>query len=145
MRTYSATARDAEESREWFVVDATGKNLGRLATQIAAVLKGKHKPIYTPSMDCGDFVIVVNAEKIQVTGQKLDDKTYYRFSGYPSGLREISLREQLKDHPERVIQSAVMGMLNRNRQRRQLIKKLKVYAGPEHPHQAQQPKPFPLA
>ncbi len=145
MRTYSATARDAEESREWFVVDAAGQNLGRLATQIASVLKGKHKPIYTPGMDCGDFVIVVNADKIAVTGGKLDDKTYYRFSGYPSGLAEITLRDQLKNHPERVIQAAVLGMLNRNRQRRQLIKKLKVYAGPEHPHQAQQPKPFPLA
>ncbi len=145
MRTYSATARDAEESREWFVVDAAGQNLGRLATQIASVLKGKHKPIYTPGMDCGDFVIVVNADKISVTGGKLDDKMYYRFSGYPSGLAEISLRDQLKNHPERVIQAAVLGMLNRNRQRRQLIKKLKVYAGPEHPHQAQQPKPFPLA
>jgi large subunit ribosomal protein L13 len=145
MRTYSATARDAEESREWFVVDAAGQNLGRLATQIASVLKGKHKPIYTPGMDCGDFVIVVNADKISVTGQKLDSKIYYRYSGYPSGLAEVSLRDQLRKHPERVIQAAVLGMLNRNRQRRQLIKKLKVYAGPEHPHQAQQPKPFPLA
>jgi large subunit ribosomal protein L13 len=145
MRTYSATARDAEESREWFVVDAAGQNLGRLATQIASVLKGKHKPIYTPSMDCGDFVVVINADKISVTGQKLDSKIYYRYSGYPSGLAEVTLRDQLKKHPERVIQAAVMGMLNRNRQRRQLIKKLKVYAGPEHPHQAQQPKPFPLA
>ncbi len=145
MRTYSATAKDAEESRQWYVVDATGQTLGRLATQIANVLKGKHKPIYTPSMDCGDFVVVVNADKIKVTGRKLDQKLYYRFSGYPSGLSEISLRDQLKDHPERVIQAAVLGMLNRNRLRRQLIKKLKVYAGPEHPHQAQQPKPFPLA
>lgn len=145
MRTYSATAQDAEESREWFVVDATGKTLGRLATQIANVLKGKHKPIYTPGMDCGDFVVVVNADKVKVTGHKLDQKFYYRYSGYPSGLAEISLRDQLKNHPERVIQSAVQGMLNRNRLRRQLIKKLKVYAGPEHPHQAQQPKPFPLA
>ncbi len=145
MRTYTATAKDAEESREWFVVDAAGKNLGRLATQIANVLKGKHKPIYTPGMDCGDFVIVINAEKIRVTGHKLDQKIYYRFSGYPGGLAEISLRAQLKDHPERVIQAAVQGMLNRNRLRRQLIKKLKVYAGGEHPHAAQQPKPFPLA
>ncbi len=144
MRTYSATASDAEESREWFVVDATGKTLGRLATQIANVLKGKHKPIYTPSMDCGDFVIVVNADKVKVTGHKLDQKIYYRYSGYPGGLGEISLRDQLKDHPDRVIQSAVLGMLNRNRLRRQLIKKLKVYAGPQHPHDAQQPKPFPL-
>jgi len=120
-------------------------NLGRLATQIASVLKGKHKPIYTPSMDCGDFVIVINADKIYVTGSKLDDKMYYRYSGYPGGLSEISLRKQLATHPDRVIQSAVMGMLARNRLRRQLIKKLKVYAGSEHPHAAQQPKPFPLA
>ncbi|MCX7706759.1 MAG: 50S ribosomal protein L13 [Anaerolineae bacterium] len=145
MRTYTATAKDVEESREWYVVDAAGKNLGRLATQIAIVLRGKHKPMYTPGMDCGDYVIVVNAEKVQVTGRKLDQKFYYRYSGYPSGLSEISLRDQLKDHPERVIQAAVRGMLNRNRLRRQLLKKLKVYAGPEHPHAAQQPKPFPLA
>lgn len=145
MRTYSATASDAEESREWYVVDATGKTLGRLATQIAAVLKGKHKPIYTPGMDCGDYVVVINAEKVYVTGRKLEQKTYYRFSGYPSGLRETKLRDQLAKHPERVIQAAVNGMLNRNRQRRQLMGKLKVYAGPEHPHQAQQPKPFPFA
>jgi large subunit ribosomal protein L13 len=145
VRTYSATAKDAEESREWYVVDAAGLNLGRLATQIANVLKGKHKPIYTPGMDCGDFVVVVNADKIRVTGRKLDQKIYYRFSGYPGGLMEVSLRDQLDDHPERVITAAVLGMLNRNKLRRQLIKKLKVYAGPEHPHQAQQPKPFPLA
>jgi large subunit ribosomal protein L13 len=145
VRTYSATASDAEASREWYVVDATGQTLGRLATQIANVLKGKHKPIYTPGMDCGDFVIVVNAEKIRVTGDKLDDKYYYRYSGYPSGLSEIPLRRQLQDHPDRVITAAVNGMLARNRLRRQLMRKLKVYAGPEHPHQAQQPKPFPLA
>lgn len=145
MRTYSATASDADASREWFVVDATGKTLGRLATQIANVLKGKHKPIYTPGMDCGDFVVVVNADKVKITGRKLDQKFYYRFSGYPGGLTEISLRDQLRDHPERVLEDAVMGMLNRNRMRRQLIRKLKVYAGPQHPHQAQQPKPFPLA
>ena len=145
MRTYSATAADAEASREWYVVDATGQNLGRLATQIASVLKGKHKPIYTPGMDCGDFVVVINAEKIRVTGNKLDQKHYYRYSGYPSGLTEISLRRQLATHPDRVIQSAVLGMLARNKLRRQLIKKLKVYAGGEHPHTAQQPKPFPLA
>ena len=97
MRTYSATAADAEASREWYVVDATGQNLGRLATQIANVLKGKHKPIYTPGMDCGDFVVVINAEKIRVTGGKLDDKTYYRYSGYPGGLHEVTLRKQLGD------------------------------------------------
>lgn len=145
MRTYSATAAEAEENREWYVVDATGQTLGRLATQIATVLKGKHKPMYTPGMDCGDYVVVVNAERVRVTGRKLEQKIYYRWSGYPSGLNEIKLREQLVKHPERVIQAAVNGMLNRNRLRRQLMGKLKVYAGPEHPHQAQQPKPFPLA
>lgn len=145
MRTYSATAADAEASREWYVVDAAGKNLGRLATQIANVLKGKHKPIYTPGMDCGDFVVVINAEKIRVTGGKLDDKIYYHFSGYPGGLIEVTLRKQLANHPERVLEAAVLGMLARNKLRRQLIKKLKVYAGGEHPHAAQQPKPFPLA
>jgi len=145
VRTYSATAADAEANREWYIVDATGKNLGRLATQIANVLKGKHKPIYTPSMDCGDFVIVINADKIRVTGNKLDQKYYYHYSGYPGGLVSVPLRKQLSSHPDRVIQSAVLGMLARNKLRRQLIKKLKVYAGGEHPHQAQQPKPFPLA
>ena len=143
MRTYSATAEELEASRQWYVVDATGMTLGRLATQIAAVLQGKHKPIYTPGLDCGDFVIVVNAEKVRVTGHKPDQKFYYRYSGYPSGLTAVSLRDQLAHHPERVIQAAVKGMLARNKLRRQLIKKLKVYAGPEHPHQAQQPKPFP--
>lgn len=145
MRTYSATASEVEAAREWYVVDATGQTLGRLATQIAMVLRGKHKPMFTPGLDCGDFVIVINADKVRVTGRKLDQKFYYRYSGYPSGLSEISLREQLDKHPERVIEAAVKGMLARNRLRRQLIKKLKVYAGPEHPHQAQQPKPFPFA
>jgi large subunit ribosomal protein L13 len=145
VRTYSATAGDIEASREWYVVDAAGQNLGRLATQIATVLRGKHKPLYTPGLDCGDFVIVVNADKVRVTGRKLDQKHYYRYSGYPGGLAEISLRDQLAKHPERVIEAAVKGMLARNRLRRQLVSKLKVYAGPQHPHQAQQPKPFPLA
>ena len=145
MRTYSATADEVEAQRGWYVVDATGITLGRLATQIATVLRGKHKPIFTPGLDCGDFVIVVNADKVHVTGRKLDQKLYYRFSGYPGGLTSTSLRDQLEHHPERVIEAAVKGMLARNKLRRQLIKKLKVYAGPEHPHQAQQPKPFPLA
>jgi large subunit ribosomal protein L13 len=145
VRTYSATADDIEASREWYVVDAAGQNLGRLATQIATVLRGKHKPLYTPGLDCGDFVIVVNADKVHVTGRKLDQKLYYRYSGYPGGLTEITLRDQLAKHPERVIEAAVKGMLARNRLRGQLIRKLKVYAGPQHPHQAQQPKPFPLA
>ena len=143
MRTYSATASDAQANCQWYVVDATGMNLGRLATQIATVLKGKHKPIYTPSMDCGDYVVVINADKVRVTGRKLDQKLYYRYSGYPGGLKAIRLRDQLATHPDRVIQAAVKGMLPRTRLGRQLIKKLKVYAGAEHPHQAQQPKPFP--
>lgn len=131
-----------EISRDWYVVDANGQNLGRLATQIASVILGKNKPDYTPGVDNGDFVIVINAERVQVTGNKLDEKFYYRHSNYPGGLKSISLRDQLKKFPERVIQSAVWGMLPHNRYGRQLIKKLKVYAGPEHPHAAQQPKPL---
>jgi len=143
VRTYSATANDAQASCEWYMVDATGMTLGRLATQIATVLKGKHKPIYTPSMDCGDYVIVINADKVRVTGRKLDQKIYYHFSGYPGGLKEVLLRDQMSQHPDRVMQAAVRGMLPHNKLGRQLIKKLKVYAGAEHPHAAQQPKPFP--
>jgi len=131
-----------EISREWYVVDANGQNLGRLATQIASVILGKNKPDYTPGVDNGDFVVVINAERVQVTGNKLDEKFYYRHSNYPGGLKSISLRDQLKKFPDRVIQSAVWGMLPHNRYGRQLIKKLKVYAGPEHPHAAQQPKPL---
>lgn len=140
MKTYSAKKADIQ--REWFVVDAAGQTLGRLATRIATVLRGKHKPIYTPSMDTGDFVIVVNADKIAVTGRKLDQKTYYRYSGYPGGLTETSLRRMLQTHPTRVIEFAVRGMLPKNRLGRAMIKKLKVYAGGTHPHAAQQPKPL---
>ncbi len=140
MRTYTTKPEDIK--REWFVIDATGMTLGRLATQIATVLKGKHKPIYSPHMDTGDFVIVVNAHKVRVTGRKLDQKFYYRHSGYPGGLKEISLRDQLDRHPDRVIRFAVRGMLPKNRLGRQMIKKLKIYATPGHPHEAQQPKPF---
>ncbi len=140
MRTYTTKPEDIK--REWFVIDATGLTLGRLATQIASVLKGKHKPIYSPHMDTGDFVIVVNAHKVRVTGRKLDQKIYYRHSGYPGGLKEISLRDQLDRHPDRVIRFAVRGMLPKNRLGRQMIKKLKIYATPGHPHEAQQPKPF---
>lgn len=140
MRTYSTKPEDIK--REWFVIDATGMTLGRLATQIATVLKGKHKPIYSPHLDTGDFVIVVNAHKVRVTGRKLDQKFYYRHSGYPGGLKEISLRDQLNRHPDRVIRFAVRGMLPKNRLGRQMIKKLKIYATPGHPHEAQQPKPF---
>jgi large subunit ribosomal protein L13 len=125
-------------------VNAEGKTLGRLASEIAQVLRGKHKPIYTPHLDCGDFVIVVNAEKVQVTGRKLDQKMYYRHTGYPGGIKSISLRNQLQKHPERVLEAAVRGMLPKNRLGRKMFKKLKVYAGNSHPHQAQQPKVLEL-
>jgi len=138
VKTYNAKKADIQ--REWFVVDASGQTLGRLATRIATVLRGKHKPIYTPSMDTGDFVIVVNADKVAVTGRKLDQKMYYRYSGYPGGLTETSLRRMLQTHPTRVVEFAVRGMLPKNRLGRAMIKKLKVYAGGTHPHAAQQPK-----
>ena len=140
MRTY--TAKPHEVEREWYVVDATDQTLGRLATRIATVLRGKHKPIYTPHVDCGDFVIVVNADKVRVTGRKMEQKFYYRHSGYPGGLKQISLRDQLDKHRERVIRFAVRGMLPKSRLGRKMIKKLKIYASANHPHQAQQPKPF---
>jgi large subunit ribosomal protein L13 len=140
MKTYSA--KPGEITREWYLVDAEGKTLGRLATQIADTLRGKRKPQYTPHVDTGDFVIVVNAEKIQVTGNKLDQKRYYRHSGYPGGLRSRTLREQLERRPTEVLRVAVKGMLPKNRLARQQITKLKIYAGPEHPHEAQNPKPL---
>jgi large subunit ribosomal protein L13 len=138
MKTYVATAEN--RSREWYVVDAEGRTLGRLATQIADALRGKRKPEYTPHCDTGDFVVVVNAEKIVVTGDKLEQKRYYRHSGYPGGIRSRTLGEMLERRPEEVIRKAVKGMLPRNRMARQQITKLKIYAGPEHPHAAQQPK-----
>jgi large subunit ribosomal protein L13 len=142
VRTF--TAKKEEIERDWFVVDAEGQTLGRLASRIAPILKGKHKPTYTPHLDCGDFVIVVNAEKVRVTGRKMDQKFYYRHSGYPGGIKSISLRDQLARYPERVLQAAVRGMLPKNKLGRRMIKKLKVYAGDEHPHQAQQPEPLEL-
>jgi large subunit ribosomal protein L13 len=140
MKTYSA--KPGEITREWYLVDAEGKTLGRLATQIADTLRGKRKPQFTPHVDTGDFVIVVNAEKIHVTGNKLDQKRYYRHSGYPGGLRSRTLREQLERRPTEVLRVAVKGMLPKNRLARQQITKLKIYAGPEHPHEAQNPKPL---
>jgi large subunit ribosomal protein L13 len=137
MKTFQATAQDRE--RDWYVVDAEGKTLGRLATQIANVLRGKHKPTYTPHVDVGDFVIVVNAEKVAVTGNKREKKLYWRHSGYPGGIRSRTLGDLLEKRPEEVIRKAVKGMLPRNRLARQQLRKLKVYAGPEHPHQAQKP------
>lgn len=138
MKTYAVKA--GEVQRNWYVVDAEGQTLGRLASKIAVVLRGKQKPMYTPHMDVGDFVIVINADKIRVTGQKMGQKKYYHYSGYRSGLRETTLADLMNRHPERAIRFAVRGMLPKNRLGRALIKKLKVYAGPEHPHQAQQPQ-----
>jgi large subunit ribosomal protein L13 len=138
MRTYQAKPSDRQ--RNWVVVDAEGKTLGRLATQLADLLRGKRKPTYTPHVDVGDFVIVVNAEKIVVTGNKLEAKRYWRHSGYPGGIRSRTLGEQLERRPEEVIRRAVKGMLPRNRLARQQLRKLKVYAGPDHPHSAQKPE-----
>jgi large subunit ribosomal protein L13 len=142
MKTWTATPADRQ--RDWFVVDAEGQTLGRLATQIADTLRGKRKPTYTPHVDTGDFVVVVNAEKISVTGNKRKDKRYYRHSGYPGGLRSRSVEEMLNRRPEEVIRIAVKGMLPRNRLARKQLTKLKVYAGPDHPHAAQQPKPMEI-
>jgi large subunit ribosomal protein L13 len=138
VRTF--TAKTAEIKRQWYVVDAQGQTLGRLASKIAPILKGKHKPTYTPHLDCGDYVVVLNVDKVRVTGRKLDQKIYYRHSEYPGGLKSINLRDQLAQHPDRVLFAAVKGMLPKNRLGRQMIKKLKLYAGEDHPHQAQQPK-----
>ena len=138
MKTY--TAKPGEIERRWYVVDAEGQTLGRLATRIADTLRGKNKPQYTPHVDTGDFVVVVNAEKIHVTGKKLDDKIYYRHSGYPGGLKQRTLREQLDRRPTEVIRIAVKGMLPKNKLAARQLTKLKVYAGPEHPHEAQAPQ-----
>jgi large subunit ribosomal protein L13 len=135
-------AKPGEIERRWYLVDAEGQTLGRLATQIADTLRGKRKPQYTPHVDTGDFVVVVNAAKIAVTGTKLDDKLYYRHSGYPGGLRSRPLRDELERRPTEVIRKAVKGMLPRNRLARQQLTKLKVYPGPEHPHEAQAPQPL---
>ena len=140
MKTYSAKPREIEQ--HWYVVDAEARTLGRLATQIADLLRGKGKPQYTPHIDTGDFVVVVNAEKVRVTGKKLEQKIYYRHSGYPGGLRERTLAEQLERRPEEVLRKAVKGMLPKNRLASAQITKLKIYAGPEHPHAAQNPTPI---
>ncbi|MGF1505421.1 MAG: 50S ribosomal protein L13 [Chloroflexi bacterium] len=138
MKTYSAKPEDIV--RKWYVVDADGQTLGRLATRIAEVLRGKHKAIFTPHMDTGDYVIVINAEKIHVTGSRLDQKMYYRYSGYPGGLRSANLRQVLQKDPERPIKEAVKGMLPKGPLGRDMLRKLRVYAGPEHPHEAQEPE-----
>ena len=138
MKTFMASASSID--RKWYVVDATGYTLGRLASEVAKVLRGKNKPTYTPSMDTGDYVIVVNAEKVKVTGKKLDQKVYYRHSEYVGSLKETTLREMLNKHPERVIESAVKGMLPKGPLGREMYTKLHVYAGPDHMHEAQKPE-----
>jgi len=142
MRTY--VAKPSEIQKRWYVVDAEGKTLGRLASRIAAILRGKHKPTYTPFLDTGDYVIVINADKVVVTGDKAEGKLYYRHSGYPGGLKTTTFRRMMQTRPERVIEIAVRGMLPHNRLGRAMAKKLKVYAGPVHPHEAQQPEELEL-
>jgi len=137
-KTYMAKADEVE--RKWYIIDASGKTLGRMASEIARILRGKHKPIYTPHIDTGDYVIVVNAEKVKVTGKKRQNKIYYHHTGYPGGLKVISYDKLLEKKPERIIETAVKGMLPHNRLGRKMYKKLKVYAGPNHPHQAQKPE-----
>lgn len=138
MKTFSAKAESVK--RDWFVVDATDKTLGRLSTEIASRLRGKHKPEFTPHCDTGDYIVVINAQKVHVTGAKLDDKMYHRFTGYVGNLKTISLKDMLATHPERVIEIAVKGMLPKNALGREMYRKLKVYGGAEHPHAAQQPQ-----
>ena len=141
MKTYSAKA--GELNPQWYVIDAEGQVLGRLASQIAQILRGKHKPTYTPNMPCGDFVIVINADKIAVTGRRMDQKVYYRHSQYPGGLKQATLRQVLEGRfPERALQHAVRGMVMHNRLGARMISRLKIYAGPDHPHQAQKPIPW---
>ena len=138
VKTFISTPKDIE--RRWWIVDAEGQTLGRLATQIAPYLTGKNKPIYTPNLDTGDFVIVINCDKLVVTGDRLDSKIYYHYSGYHGGMKQITLRDQMERHPDRVITAAVKGMLPSTALGRNMLKKLKVYAGPEHPHTAQKPE-----
>lgn len=142
MQTFSA--KPHEVKRDWYLVDAEGKTLGRLASEIARRLRGKHKPEYTPHVDTGDYIIVINAEKVRVTGRKEQQKVYYHHSGYPGGLKSITLAKQRAQHPERIIEAAVRGMLPKNPLGRAMFRKLKVYAGPQHNHQAQQPKVLEL-
>jgi len=142
VKTYTVTPADIQ--REWYVVDAKGKTLGRLASEVAKILRGKHKPIYTPHADCGDYVIIVNADKVRVTGRKMEQKMYYRHSGYPGGFKAIRLRDQLAQFPTRVLELAIRGMLPKGRLGRAMYRKLKVYASETHPHEAQKPKKLEL-
>ena len=136
------SAKPAEVERDWYLVDASGKTLGRLASEIARRLRGKHKPVYTPHVDTGDYIVVINAEKIHVSGNKVTDKKYFRHSGYPGGIKEANFTQMIERHPEKVLELAVKGMLPRNPLGRAMFKKLKVYAGTEHRHTAQQPQPL---
>lgn len=140
MKTYSQ--KESEVQHDWYVIDAAGQTLGRLATQIATLLRGKHKPTFSPNLDGGDFVVVVNAEKVHLTGRKPDQKMYYRHSGYPGGFKQVPYHRMMAQHPDRILRFAVKGMLPKTRLGRRLITKLKVYAGPTHPHAAQQPKVY---
>ncbi len=142
MRTFSP--KDKDITRQWHVIDASDVVLGRLASQAAVLLRGKHKPIFAPHVDTGDFVIIVNADKVALSGNKLEQKQAYRHSGYPGGLRAVSYAELMEKHPERAVEKAVRGMLPKNSLGRKTLRKLKVYAGPDHPHQAQQPVPFEI-
>jgi large subunit ribosomal protein L13 len=144
VKTYSPSAEEAKAAREWWVVDASGKTLGRLASEIAKIIRGKHKPTFSPHVDAGDFVIVTNCDKIAVTGDKLDTVRYYRHSRFPGGLKSRTMREQLARFPDRVLQAAVRGMLPKTRLGRAQIKKLRLYPGDEHPHEAQLPKVLEL-
>jgi len=144
MKTYIPAEEEIAKNRKWYLVDAKGKILGRLAVKIAQILSGKNKPIYTPHLDTGDFVVVVNAKQVKVTGKKEEEKIYYHHSGYPGGLKERTFKELIEKKPEEVIIRAVKGMLPKNKLGRKMLKKLKVYAGPEHPHQAQNPQPIDL-
>lgn len=137
-------AKPDQVERKWYLVDASDKTLGRLATKVADILRGKHKPSFTPHIDTGDFVIIINAEKIKLTGKKWDQKKYYRHSGYPGGIKETTYKDLVKKKPELIIEKAVKGMIPHNKLGRQVVKKLKVYAGSEHPHQAQQPEELEL-
>ena len=142
MKTFSA--KPSEVNRDWYLIDASGKTLGRLASEIARRLRGKHKPIYTPHVDTGDYIVVINAEKVRVTGNKASAKTYYRHTGYPGGIKSITFEKLIQRSPERVIEIAVKGMLPKNRLGRAMFRKLKVYAGSEHRHAAQQPQPLDI-
>jgi large subunit ribosomal protein L13 len=144
MQTFVPSGKNLEQSRKWHLIDANGKTVGRLATEAARILMGKNKPTYTPYIDVGDHVIIINAEKVVFTGRKWEDKVYRRHSGWPGGLKEITARKQLQQHPERILESAIRGMLPKTKMGRAMSKKLKVYAGTEHRHQAQRPEPLDL-